>query len=404
LYSTFVQIERGGDVFPSESIIIDQKRRDLKRRILKLRPAQEYHMPGLRTWLSSTKQDVPASQPEDDKLWPPSAIPKSLRSTLCRDGLARTERELRETHALERLEDLRTHLRYRTELQRFKRYNLIGQIAHTKSYELQAKVQKKVRLATELYRASYNALLELAGPGTWQRQLQELTLNDVVGLTERLMREEEKQELQLTCQRANLSGGPLTVPLSTVNLGEGHRTLSWIWRGVTVGEMEKDEAGELHEGFRIEWAKSRARYLRWREEVLLVMEEMRRVIAYGEWKAQWWINCLQAPPLVLTPLTEGLNAYAREQYIFEVQFQEKLEDAWKDIQQRARRAITKQDRLRELDMTLGFQEDAGDDDMDLDDIERTIDEEEEEEEERHHAGTDREDNVEDDGSESDEDT
>lgn len=39
---------------------------------------------------------------------------------------------------------------------------------------------------------------------------------------------------------------------------------------------------------RVEWVKSHARYQRWSEEVLLVIEEMRRVIFYLEWKADWW--------------------------------------------------------------------------------------------------------------------
>jgi hypothetical protein len=38
----------------------------------------------------------------------------------------------------------------------------------------------------------------------------------------------------------------------------------------------------------IEWAKSKARAERWGEEVKLLREEMRRVIEYFSWKAQWW--------------------------------------------------------------------------------------------------------------------
>jgi hypothetical protein len=39
---------------------------------------------------------------------------------------------------------------------------------------------------------------------------------------------------------------------------------------------------------RIEWAKSKARAERWEEEIKLLREEMRRVIEYFSWKAQWW--------------------------------------------------------------------------------------------------------------------
>ena len=46
---------------------------------------------------------------------------------------------------------------------------------------------------------------------------------------------------------------------------------------------------------RIEYAKSRARALRWSEEVALVKEEMRRVLQFINWKMNWWMdraNCL----------------------------------------------------------------------------------------------------------------
>jgi hypothetical protein len=41
-------------------------------------------------------------------------------------------------------------------------------------------------------------------------------------------------------------------------------------------------------GMRVEWAKSQARCERWNEELMLVVEEMRRIPWYMEWKAQWW--------------------------------------------------------------------------------------------------------------------
>ena len=43
----------------------------------------------------------------------------------------------------------------------------------------------------------------------------------------------------------------------------------------------------------VEWSKSKARAERWREEVILLSEEMRRVLVYFEWKARWWM--IQGP-------------------------------------------------------------------------------------------------------------
>lgn len=39
---------------------------------------------------------------------------------------------------------------------------------------------------------------------------------------------------------------------------------------------------------RVEYAKLRARALRWHEEVLLVKEEMRRVLQFLNWRIAWW--------------------------------------------------------------------------------------------------------------------
>jgi len=41
---------------------------------------------------------------------------------------------------------------------------------------------------------------------------------------------------------------------------------------------------------RVEWAKTKARADRWHEEVLLVSEEMCRVLYFFQWKAEWWAS------------------------------------------------------------------------------------------------------------------
>ena len=72
-----------------------------------------------------------------------------------------------------------------------------------------------------------------------------------------------------------------------------------------------------HTEFRIEWSKARARQARWKEEVLLLREEMRRVLEFFKWKSRDWfwksgnqvISSLTSCPLQL----EGLHAYACRQ-------------------------------------------------------------------------------------------
>ena len=64
---------------------------------------------------------------------------------------------------------------------------------------------------------------------------------------------------------------------------------------------------------RVEWAKTKAHADRWCEEVLLVTEEMRCVLYFLQWKAQWWSSqsalWLDAP----TRVQQGIAAYAAKQ-------------------------------------------------------------------------------------------
>ena len=63
---------------------------------------------------------------------------------------------------------------------------------------------------------------------------------------------------------------------------------------------------------RIEWAKARARYLRWSEEVQLLKEEMRRVRKTLEWEAQQWEGRTEFETVDAAAM-EGINAYATRQ-------------------------------------------------------------------------------------------
>jgi hypothetical protein len=63
---------------------------------------------------------------------------------------------------------------------------------------------------------------------------------------------------------------------------------------------------------RIEWAKARARYLRWSEEVQLLKEEMRRVRKTLEWEARQWEGRTE-PWTADAAAAEGIMAYAMRQ-------------------------------------------------------------------------------------------
>ncbi|KAF8181396.1 hypothetical protein K438DRAFT_1601641, partial [Mycena galopus ATCC 62051] len=64
---------------------------------------------------------------------------------------------------------------------------------------------------------------------------------------------------------------------------------------------------------RIKWTKACARADRWHEEVILLEEEMRRVLEYCAWKVKWWEDRRNSRTGVSAELAEGLQAYATEQ-------------------------------------------------------------------------------------------
>jgi hypothetical protein len=63
---------------------------------------------------------------------------------------------------------------------------------------------------------------------------------------------------------------------------------------------------------RVQWAKSRSCAKRWSEEVMLLREEMRWVLAYFEYKSTWWEERETGQGHQVSPeIAEGLRFYAQ---------------------------------------------------------------------------------------------
>lgn len=63
----------------------------------------------------------------------------------------------------------------------------------------------------------------------------------------------------------------------------------------------------------MEWAKGRARAMRWAEEVVLLKEEMRRVGVTLEWQADWWEDRAGPWDGLDASMVEGVKGYALRQ-------------------------------------------------------------------------------------------
>ncbi|TEB19287.1 hypothetical protein FA13DRAFT_1802430 [Coprinellus micaceus] len=196
-----------------------------------------------------------------------------------------------------------------------------GVAQNTRSNTAINRAQSSVNNAAKKYDRAYAALLALCGketpsqdPEGWRKDLRVLRLKDIRGLSEGLYGETE-----------------------------GTREISWIWKsrsapitsesGENIENIESDE--QLQDAVRIEFLKSRARAMRWREEVELLQEEMRRILAFFKFKAEWWFS-RQTSTIGGGGLDyeEGFSAYALSQCSVYHTLYRECQEEWSKGQQR----------------------------------------------------------------------
>ena len=68
----------------------------------------------------------------------------------------------------------------------------------------------------------------------------------------------------------------------------------------------------FNDDMRVEWAKTRARMMRWQEEYL-IQEEMRWTLAWFQWKAGWWETQAVLREIGDPSILAGVSAYAYKQ-------------------------------------------------------------------------------------------
>ncbi|KAG1877639.1 hypothetical protein DFJ58DRAFT_712348 [Suillus subalutaceus] len=183
----------------------------------------------IEQWIQIQTLYIPSEPAHAINLWMPSAVVKVGMS--CDVNLCNIKWKLRCAQAHDALHELRQHLRLKRHLTGFKKNWLTGQ---------------RYQMAWKALDALADSLLRL----DWQIEFPKLEEQDIRGMTEAQ------------------AGGELE--------SEGRRLVAvlWIWK-------QRHGAGkeELSEAMHVEW---------WAEEVELVQEEMRRVLAFFEWNKGWW--------------------------------------------------------------------------------------------------------------------
>ncbi|KAF8988610.1 hypothetical protein BDZ89DRAFT_932760, partial [Hymenopellis radicata] len=196
---------------------------------------------------------------EEEKLWLPSELDEEERKEGCAKGLADMEDVLHYAQCLDALDTIRRMQTAKCTIIAFRKIN---------------RLEAKSTLAVAKYRAARAALMELRGPGEWEKLLKPLLNADVKALDGMSF----DTELPRENKKRRTSKNP--------QLGSGSQTISWIW--LMEGAVDADGAEQVDGTVRVEWLKSRARVNRRREEVALLGVEKERVLLSFEYEACEW--------------------------------------------------------------------------------------------------------------------
>jgi hypothetical protein len=232
------------------------------------------------------------SNPESTPLYLPSSLPSRISQLPELKVIREAEHRLREAQADDALANVRHLRRVIQGLWQFKKLNVsgTGNRPNTRMLSLWSRFDTKLQQAANRYNVAYTALKALDQNGTWKDRLKELKPSDLRGPG----RDSDNPEDAKT---------------------NGRFEPSWIWLVARLPQErgENQTEDEFNHSMRTEWAQTRARMCRWKEELLIVQEEMRRVLAYFEWRSSWWLEQGNRRTNLDSSLQSGLVAYAHKQ-------------------------------------------------------------------------------------------
>lgn len=73
--------------------------------------------------------------------------------------------------------------------------------------------------------------------------------------------------------------------------------------------------------------------MRWTEDVTLLVEEMRRVVAFFEWKALWWKKQAGRRQGLAADMREGVTAYSAQQAALYTALKDRCKELWVNVPQ-----------------------------------------------------------------------
>ncbi|KAJ7896572.1 hypothetical protein B0H13DRAFT_1885077 [Mycena leptocephala] len=256
---------------------------------------------------------------EKIRLYLPSDLTTHERTYGCQQGLPEMEARLCEAQCHDALANIRTRLHAKRFLIAYRNSQVTGQGCATKSRTLIDQVSERVMASTEKYRDARKALHNLRGtdscPEFKELKPEHLTLDGEV----------EESDAQAWAKLRFIAAGKGKRTPRHVK-GTSKKVMSWIW--TSAGSFDSMEE-ELHDSMRIEWSRALVRKTRWEEEVMLVREEMRRVLRYLAWQGQWWEERKTSRGEELSDgVRAGLAAYAACQSAFCLKLAQFFKSQW----------------------------------------------------------------------------
>jgi hypothetical protein len=223
---------------------------------------QRLHLPEISPYLPSLSSSEALALPEKLSVVLPSSLDHQTRVTVYSKEIINLEERLRCAQAIESLARLRMHLRARAVAHKHVSLLIHTQAVQTRQKALRDQLESRIKTATDTYRTARKALLEIKESGDWVNVLQELKDEDIRGIGERLLQQEEKDALRKAQELAGIQADEIqgflggsdniaTVPVHPVLTRGESRSLqvSWIW--YTSGEitqggakMGEDRVGE----------------------------------------------------------------------------------------------------------------------------------------------------------------
>ncbi|KAJ7049303.1 hypothetical protein C8F01DRAFT_1002465 [Mycena amicta] len=300
------------------SSAIQEQRFALVKKLKAFHQLQLTYMPGIDDIRSKDdRQRDPDEAPpkaEHTKIYLPSELSAEERRQACARGVADAEAKLRLGQCVDSLATLRVALYTQAHITYWRNSNSVGQKGSTRSATLLERIAERRERAVLKYRQAYTALVALKGTAfaPEYRKLEDADVNARTGI-------ENDFAAMKRLRAAESSRASRNEPSQATANGR----ISWIW-GVSGGSSE----AEMHDSVRVNWTKARTRRDRWREEVALLQEEMKRVLRCLAAEQREWEERGRMREEEDAALTSGLQAYAARQSRLHRRIGETFYEGW----------------------------------------------------------------------------